>query len=234
MRINKFLAEQGLASRRGADELIACGRVTINGKKAKPGDDVTPSDVVIVDGNMLSHKVKYEYYILNKPKGCVCTVKDDKGRKTVLDLLPENAGRVFPVGRLDYDTEGLLILTNDGDLAYRLTAPQSEIPKTYLVRVEGVITQVQLNRLRAGVEIEKGVVTKKCKISVIETDKTYTKMHVTLTEGKNREIRRMFEVVGKNVDFLKRIKIGDLTLSGLDRGAVRRLSQEEVFYLKNL
>ena len=234
MRINKFLAEQGLSSRRGADELVASGRVSINGKKAKPGDDVTPSDIVVVDGNILSHKVKYEYYILNKPKGCVCTVKDDKGRKTVLDLLPENAGRVFPVGRLDYDTEGLLILTNDGDLAYRLTAPQSEIPKTYLVRVEGAITQVQLNRLRAGVEIEKGVVTKKCKISVIETDKTYTKMHVTLTEGKNREIRRMFEVVGKNVSFLKRIRIGDLTLTGLDRGAVRRLSQEEVLYLKNL
>lgn len=234
MRINKFLAEQGIASRRACDELISEGRVTVNGKTAKLGDDVSPADSVTVDGKAVSHKVKYEYYLLNKPKGYVCTVSDDKERKTVIDLLPAGAGRVFPVGRLDYDTEGLLILTNDGDLAYRLTSPASEIPKTYLVRVEGSISDKQLNRLRAGVEIERGVVTKKCKINVIETGKTFTKMNVVLTEGKNREIRKMFEIVGKNVDFLKRIRLGDLTLMGLDRGAVRKLTQEEVFYLKNL
>lgn len=234
MRINKFLAEQGIASRRGSDQIIAEGRVTINGKPAKAGDDVAADDVVMVDGKILSHKVKYEYYLLNKPKGYVCTVSDDKGRKTVMDLLPAGAGRVFPVGRLDYDTEGMLILTNDGDLAYRLTAPRNEIPKTYLVRIEGTITDQQLNRLRAGVEIERGVVTKKCKITVAETSKTYTKLRVVLTEGKNREIRKMFEVVGKNVDFLKRLKIGELTLTGLDRGAVRRLTPEEVYYLQNL
>lgn len=234
MRINKFLAEQGISSRRGSDQIIAEGRVTINGKPAKAGDDVAADDVVMVDGKILSHKVKYEYYLLNKPKGYVCTVSDDKGRKTVMDLLPAGAGRVFPVGRLDYDTEGMLILTNDGDLAYRLTAPKNEIPKTYLVRIEGTITDQQLNRLRAGVEIERGVVTKKCKITVTETSKTYTKLRVVLTEGKNREIRKMFEVVGKNVDFLKRLKIGELTLTGLDRGAVRRLMPEEVYYLQNL
>ena len=148
--------------------------------------------------------------------------------------VPEGAGRVFPVGRLDYDTVGLLILTNDGDLSYRLTAPQNEIPKTYLVRVDGAVTPVQLNRLRAGVEIEKGVVTKKCKVTVAETDKKYTKLHVVLTEGKNKEIRKMFETVGKPVAFLKRIKVGELTLSGLDRGAVRKLTEAEVYYLKNL
>ena len=234
MRINKFLAEQGSASRRGSDQIIAEGRVTVNGKPAKAGDDVAADDVVMVDGKILSHKVKYEYYLLNKPKGYVCTVSDDKGRKTVMDLLPAGAGRVFPVGRLDYDTEGMLLLTNDGDLAYRLTAPQSEIPKTYLVRIEGMITDQQLNRLRAGVEIERGVLTKKCKITVTETGKTFTKLRVVLTEGKNREIRKMFEVVGKNVDFLKRLKIGELTLTGLDRGAVRRLTPEEVYYLQNL
>lgn len=234
MRINKFLAEQGIASRRGSDQIIAEGRVTVNGKPAKAGDDVAADDVVMVDGKILSHKVKYEYYLLNKPKGYVCTVSDDKGRKTVMDLLPAGAGRVFPVGRLDYDTEGMLLLTNDGDLAYRLTAPQSEIPKTYLVRIEGTITDQQLNRLRAGVEIERGVLTKKCKIIVTETGKTFTKLRVVLTEGKNREIRKMFEVVGKNVDFLKRLKIGELTLTGLDRGAVRRLTPEEVYYLQNL
>ena len=234
MRINKFLAEQGVASRRESDELIKTGRVAINGKKANLGDDVLASDTVTIDGKILSHKVKYEYYLLNKPKGCVSTVSDDKGRKTVMNFLPENAGRVFPVGRLDYDTEGMLLLTNDGDLAYRLTSPKSEIPKTYLVRVEGTITASQLNRVRAGVEIERGIVTKKCKVTVLETDKTYTKMQIVLTEGKNREIRKMFEVVGKTVNFIKRTKIGDLTLSGLDRGAVRRLSQEEIYYLKNL
>lgn len=234
MRINKFLAEQGIASRRGSDEIIAEGRVSINGKTAKAGDEVTPSDVVELDGKMLSHKVKYEYYMLNKPKGCVCTVKDDKGRKTVMDFLPATSARVVPVGRLDYDTEGLLILTNDGDLAFRLTSPKSEIPKTYLVRIEGGITEKELNRLRAGVEIEKGVLTKKCRIRVVETNKSFTKLNVVLTEGKNREIRKMFEVVGKQVDFLKRIMIGELRLTGLDRGQARKLTQEEVFYLQNL
>ena len=176
MRINKFLAEQGVASRRASDEIIAAGRVTINGNVAKAGDDVTGEDVVMLDGKTLSHKVKYEYYLLNKPKGYLCTVSDDKGRKTVMDLLPAGAGRVFPVGRLDYDTEGMLLLTNDGALAYRLTAPQSEIAKTYLVRVEGTMTDIQLNRLRAGVEIDRGVVTKKCKITVTETNKKFTKL----------------------------------------------------------
>lgn len=234
MRINKFLAEQGVASRRGSDEIIAEGRVSINGKTAKAGDDVSPSDVVELDGKMLSHKVKYEYYMLNKPKGCVCTVKDEKGRKTVMDFLPSSSARVVPVGRLDYDTEGLLILTNDGDLAFRLTSPKSEIPKTYLVRIEGGITEKELNRLRAGVEIERGVVTKKCKIRILETNKSFTKLNVVLTEGKNREIRKMFEVVGKQVDFLKRVMIGELRLTGLDRGQARKLTREEVFYLQNL
>ena len=234
MRINKFLAEQGVASRRGSDQLIFEGRVKINGRLAVAGDNVEPSDTVELDGKILSHKVKYEYYLLNKPKGYVCTVSDEKDRKTVMQLLPEGAGRVYPVGRLDYETEGLLILTNGGDLAYRLTAPQNEIPKTYLVKIEGTIALSELNRLRSGVEIEKGVVTKKCKINIVETDKNFTKLHVVLTEGKNREIRKMFEVIGKHITFLKRIKIGDLTLSGLDRGKVRKLTPEEIYYLQNL
>ncbi len=236
MRINKFLAEQGVASRRGADAIIAEGRVTVNGKVAVAGTDVGESDTVLLDGKMLSHKVNYEYYLLNKPKGCVCTVHDEKTerpRKTVMDFLPAGT-HVVPVGRLDYNSEGLLILTNDGALAYRLTAPQNEIPKTYSVKVEGTLTQNQLNRLRSGVEIEQGVVTKKCRVTVVETDKAYTKLQMVLTEGKNREIRRMFGALGKEVVFLKRTKVGDLTLAGLDRGQVRKLTPEEVFYLKNL
>ncbi len=237
MRINKFLAQQGIASRRAADALVEEGRVSVNGKPATLGTDVTEEDAVMLDGKLLSHKVKYEYFLLNKPKGCVCTVQDEKTerpRKTVMEFLPEGVGRVFPVGRLDYESEGLLILTNDGDLSYRLTAPQSEIPKTYVVRIEGTVTQGQLNKLRTGVEIEPGVVTGKCRVTVLEAQKQSTKLQVVLTEGKNREIRKMFEAIGKEVVFLKRTKLGDLTLSGLDRGACRRLTPEEIFYLKNL
>lgn len=205
----------------------------VNGKKAAIGDDVSEKDEIIVDGQPVKRKLVHSYYIMNKPKGYVCTVKDDKDRKTVMSLLPEGAGRVYPVGRLDYDTEGLLLFTDDGDLAFRLTHPKSEIPKTYLVRIEGAIGDKELNRLRAGVELD-GKLTGKSKVKVIETDKQYTKLHVTINEGRNRQVRRMFECVGKQVDFLKRIRIGDLGLGSLARGKVRRLSDEEVFYLSNL
>lgn len=205
----------------------------VNGKKAALGDDVSEKDEITVDGQPVKRKLVHSYYIMNKPKGYVCTVKDDKDRKTVMSLLPEGAGRVYPVGRLDYDTEGLLLFTDDGDLAFRLTHPKSEIPKTYLVRIEGVIGDKELNRLRTGVELD-GKLTGKSKVKVIETDKQYTKLHVTINEGRNRQVRRMFECVGKQVDFLKRIRIGDLGLGSLARGKVRRLSDEEVFYLSNL
>ena len=139
MRINKFLADKGVASRRHADEIIQAGRVTINGVTAMLGANVEEDDVVALDGQILSSaEKKCEYYIMNKPKGVVCTVSDDRGRKTVMDFLPEGVGRVFPVGRLDYETEGLLILTNDGDLAFRLTHPTTEIPKTYMARIEAL------------------------------------------------------------------------------------------------
>ena len=212
MRINKFLAENGVASRRAADKMIEDGEVEINGRIARLGDNVEPDDVVRANGKIVGHNTKIEYYIMHKPKGCVCTVSDEHGRKTVMDLLPPNAGRVFPVGRLDYDTEGLLILTNDGDLAYKLTKPANEIPKTYVAKVEGAVTEQMLNRIRPGIEIEKGVMTKKCKMKILETDKKYTRVQIVLTEGKNREIRKMFEAIGKHVAFLKRIKIGELTL----------------------
>lgn len=234
MRINKFLAESGIASRRGADNLILEGVVKINGKIAKLGDEVdTSKDHVSVNDKNVNTVKKYDYYIMNKPKGYVCTVKDDKGRKTVLDLLPVKNKRIFPVGRLDYDTEGLLILTNDGDLTYKLTHPKNEIPKTYLVKTEKPISEQEVVKLRQGVIID-GVKTKKCLVKVIETDKTSSKLHITITEGRNRQIRKMFEAVGHSVDFLKRIKIGDFTLKGLNRGEVRKLSDYEINYLLNL
>ncbi len=234
MRINKFLADNGIASRRHADALIAAGRVEINGEKATLGANVEEGDSVLLDGQPIIVEEKKEvYYLMNKPKGVVCTAADDRGRKTVMELLPESVGRVFPVGRLDYATEGLLILTNDGDLAFRLTHPKTEIPKTYMARIEGTLTEKDLNPIRSGIELD-GILTKKCKAHIVETNKAYTKVHITITEGKNRQIRRMFEAIGKNVEFLKRVAIGQLKLKGLDRGKTRPLTEEEVAYLKGL
>ena len=234
MRINKYLAEKGIASRRHADALIAEGRVKINGEIATLGATVEDGDEVFLDGNLISREeVKQEYYIMNKPKGVICTVSDDRGRKTVMDFLPGQNSRLFPVGRLDYETEGLLILTNDGDLAYRLTHPMHEVPKTYMARIEGTMTEKDLNRIRSGIELD-GVMTKKCKAHIVETNKAYTKVHITITEGRNRQVRRMFEAIGRNVEFLKRVSIGKLKLTGLDRGKVRALTQEEIDYLKGI
>lgn len=234
MRINKFLAENGIASRRRADKLIEEGRVKINGVTAQLGADVTEEDEVTFDDlPVVAEDRKLEYYIMNKPKGVVCTVSDDRGRKTVMDLLPENVGRIFPIGRLDYATEGLLILTNDGDLAFRLTHPTAQVSKTYMARIEGTLTEKDLNPIRSGIELD-GVLTKKCKAHIVETNKAYTKVHITITEGRNRQVRRMFEAIGRNVEFLKRVSIGQLKLSGLDRGQIRPLTENEIAYLKGL
>lgn len=232
MRINKYLAAAGVASRRECDRLVSEGKVQINGKIAVPGSEACDDDRVLVNGEQVFLR-KNEYYILNKPKGYICSVSDDKGRKTVIDLMPKNSGRIFPVGRLDYDSEGLLILTTDGDLAQKLTHPSGEIPKTYLVKVEGTLIEADLNPIRSGIEID-GYVTKKCKAHIVETAKAYTKIHITLTEGKNREIRKMFAAIGKEVQLLKRIKVGELTLRGLNRGEWRKLTPREVEYLNNL
>lgn len=232
MRINKYLASCGIASRRECDNLIKNGSVKINGVIASLGAEVKEGDNVTVNGNTVTLK-KNEYYILNKPKGYLCTVRDDKGRKTVLDLMPDTTGRIYPVGRLDYDSEGLLILTTDGELAQHLMHPSNEVPKTYLVKIEGTINEAGLNPIRSGIDIG-GYVTKKCKAHIVETNKAYTKIHVTVTEGKNREIRRMFEAIGKEVTLLKRIRIGELTLRGLDRGAYRKLTQAEIDYLHSI
>ena len=232
MRINKYLAQCGVASRRECDRLIAEGKVTVNGRPAGLGDDVSDGDNIKVEGRPVSVK-KNEYYLLHKPKGYLCTVSDDKGRKTVMDILGDGVGRVYPVGRLDYDSEGLLILTTDGELAQHLTHPSNEVPKTYLVKVEGRLTEVDLNPIRSGIEID-GYVTKKCRAHIVETNKDYTKVELVLREGKNREIRKMFAAIGREVTLLKRTKVGELTLRGLDRGAFRKLTPAEVEYLKSI
>lgn len=234
MRINKFLAECGVASRRACDKLIEEKKVKVNGRLCTLGQEIDEhNDDITVEGKLVGKIKKFEYYMMNKPKGYVCTVKDDKGRKTVMDLLPDLSVRVFPVGRLDYDSEGLLLFTNDGDLANRLTHPSNEVPKTYLVKVEGVVDDKALARVRGGVEID-GKMTKKCSVRLIERNKEQTKLHITITEGRNREVRKMFEAVGREVVFLKRVKVGELSLGGLNRGEVRKLHPEEVNYLKNV
>lgn len=232
MRINKYLAACGVASRRECDKLVESGVVKIDGVCATVGADVSEESVVTVNGTTVAPK-KNEYYVLNKPKGYICSVSDDKGRKTVIDLMPKNVGRIYPVGRLDYDSEGLIILTTDGELAQHLTHPSNEVPKTYLVKIKGTITEAGLNPIRSGVDI-CGYVTKKCKAHIVETNKAYTKIRITITEGKNREIRKMFGAIGKEVTLLKRISVGDITLRGLDRGAWRKLDRSEVNYLLSI
>jgi pseudouridine synthase len=234
MRINKYLAESGIASRRNCDNLIKEGLVTVNGKVCELGQDVDPNtDSISVNGKKVNTVKKFSYFIMNKPKGYICTVKDDKDRKTVMDLLPPSAGRVFPVGRLDYDSEGLLILTNDGDLCNRLTHPSNEIPKTYIAKIEGELEDQQIENIKRGVVID-GVKTKKCSVKLVDQTRTHSKYQVIVTEGRNREIRKLFLSQGKEVKFLKRTKIGELTLTGLNRGDVRKLTQEEVEYLKKV
>ena len=234
MRINKFLAECGVCSRRAADKLIEEGAVKVNGKICEIGQEIDEfSDSVSANGKKINLPNTFEYYIMNKPKGYVCTVKDDKGRKTVMDLLPDNCKRVVPVGRLDYDSEGLLLFTNDGELTFKLTHPKNEIPKTYLVRTEKPVSEKDMHALRQGVMID-GVKTKKCSVRFIESTKNGSKLHITITEGRNRQIRKMIEAISNNVVLLKRIKIGDLTLRGLNRGETRKLSASEIEYLRML
>lgn len=234
MRINKYLASAGFGSRRKAEQLVLDGRVCVNGKVCTDlAFVVGDNDRVTVDGNLCQPATEFDYIMLHKPKGVITSMSDDCGRKTVIDILPEKYKKLKPVGRLDYDSEGLLLLTNDGDLAYVLTHPSHEITKTYVVRVEGEVKESQLAVIRAGVVID-GVRLSKCKVKFLEKVPNGIKLQVVISEGKNRQVRKMFEAVGLNVAFLKRTQIGELRLGGLARGEARPLSIEEVLYLKSL
>ena len=236
MRINKYIASSGICSRRAAEELVTSGKVKINGKPvtALATDVDEENDTVTVDGQKISLVTKLIYIMLYKPKGCICSLSDEKGRKTVFDYLEDFQNkRIFPIGRLDYDTEGLLLLTNDGALSNKLTQPINEISKTYGAKIEGESEESDLARLRNGVTVD-GVKLRRCKIKVLDRNEKFTRLEITIYEGKNREIHKMFETVGKTVAFLKRIKIGDLKLGGLSRGAYRYLTPKEVAYLNSL
>ncbi len=235
MRLNKYIAECGAASRRGADKLISEGLVKVNNKTVTELGTVVneDNDTVTVNGKKLVLRNRDVYIILNKPKGCITAVKDDKGRKTVMDYVDVKDKRLFPVGRLDYDSEGLVLLTNDGDTAYKLTHPSSEIPKTYIVKVEGEIPEKELDKLRDGIPLD-GAVTHRAKIKVLGVEDRISRIEITIFEGKNRQIRRMFEYIGYNVIFLKRTAIGEIRLGGLGRGLTRYLTPKEIQFLKKL
>jgi len=232
-RLQKVLAQRGLASRRQSEELIKAGRVKVNGKVVTElGTKVDAQRArIVVDDKPLAVAGKKVYLLLHKPKGVVTTSKDPDGRSTVLDLLKgQIKERVYPVGRLDYNTEGLILLTNDGALTELLIHPRHQIAKTYKVRVKGFPPEELLDKMRMGMTLENGEKTAPCTIHIWEQDpaRGCTTLQVILTEGKNRQIRRMFELMRHPVMALKRIQFGFLTLEGVRRGTFRELTKEEV------
>jgi 23S rRNA pseudouridine2605 synthase len=237
-RLQKIIAASGIASRRKAEEIIAAGRVTLNGKVVvEQGTKADPQrDEICVDGKPLKSRERLLYFLLHKPKGYVTTVSDPEGRPTVMELMKKCPQRVYPVGRLDYASEGLLLMTNDGQLAQRLMKPGSHAPKTYLVKISGQPDEQALNRLRAGItiELEDGmrVKTSPAKLRLVE-DSANPWYEVILSEGRNRQIRRMFQRVGFNVEKIKRVQLGPLVLD-VPPGKYRALTVREVAQLKSL
>lgn len=234
MRLNKYIAHSGLTSRRKADELVFNGNVKINGVAVRePGCDVKEGDVVEVNGTVIGEPEKLEYVLLNKPLGYITSVQDEHDRPVVTELTADVNARLFPVGRLDYNTSGLLIMTNDGDLAYRLTHPKHQVTKTYRARVAGIVSNARLAKLRKGVDIG-GFVTSPAKVTVIKQSERSALVEITIHEGKNRQVRKMFAAVGNKVQELERISLGELRLGRLKEGHYRKLSREEIEYLKSL
>ena len=226
-RLQKVLAAAGIGSRRAVEELIDQGRIAVNGRRARLGQRVDPTkDQVEVDGSRVPLQAELVHYLLNKPPGVVSTASDPEGRETVTDLVP-GGERVWPVGRLDADSEGAVLLTNDGDLTYRLTHPSFEVPKTYLAEVEGAPGARALKALERGVELDDGP-TAPAEARLVSRGRAHSLVEVTLTEGRNRQVRRMLEGVGHPVRRLVRTGIGPLMLGRLKPGTVRRLKPDEV------
>ena len=245
MRLNKYIAHSGIVSRRKADELTAAGKVTVNGAvMTQPGYDVQPGDIVMVEGKLAQADEKLCYYALNKPAGYVTTASDEKGRPTVLSLLTDVDVRVYPVGRLDFDTSGLLILTNDGELANRVMHPKGEVKKTYLARIGGRLTPQQLDMLRSGVQIDiplygadkgktKKYRTRPAEVEVLDENASQSVVQIVISEGKNRQVRKMFAAAGHRVLALERVAIGNVKLGRTKPGNYRRLTAAEIEELRN-
>lgn len=234
MRLNRYIAQAGLASRRKADELIENGNVRVNGKPVKQmGYLVQEGDKVEVNGTLVEAPEKAVYYALNKPKGYITSTDDEKSRPVVINLLTDVTARVFPVGRLDYNTSGLLLMTNDGNLAYRLSHPKHEVTKTYLALVSGALSKEKLAKLRKGVDIG-GYITKPAQVQIIKQGERSSLVEITIHEGKNRQVRKMFAAVGNKVVELQRTAIGEIKLGRLLEGHYRKLTKVELDYLKTL
>lgn len=237
-RLQKILAAAGIASRRRAEEIITAGRVTVNGKTVSElGSKADAAcDTICVDGRPLKAAEQLCYFMLHKPKGYVTTVSDPEGRPTVMQLLGDQPGRLYPVGRLDYASEGLLLMTNDGALAQQLTKAASHVPKTYLVKISGKPDEKTIQRLRDGVSITlddgRRVKTSPAQIHLVE-DASNPWYEIILIEGRNRQIRRMFDQAGFRVEKIKRVRLGPLTLD-VPPGKFRPLTQAEIAQLKNL
>lgn len=228
MRINKFIASAGICSRRNADIMIAEGRVSVNGSKVtEPGLDITENDVVMVDDRVIQSAEKQYYIILNKPDGYVTTTDDPFGRPTVMELVSDISARIFPVGRLDYHTEGLLILTNDGDFANRLMHPRHAIYKTYIAHVSGFPTLGKLAALRHGIQLEDGK-TAPARINVIRQYPDGVDISISIREGRNRQVRRMMEAIGHKVTSLVRVSVGNVQLGHLPKGKWRHMNPREI------
>lgn len=233
MRLNKFIAASGITSRRKADELIKNGDISINGVQiTELGTEVLENDIVTYKGKIINEESSKIYIMLNKPSKYLSSVSDDRDRKTVLDLVKDKySERLYPVGRLDYDTEGLLILTNDGEITNKLTHPRHHIKKTYFVRTDKPITKDIISNLENGVLIDD-YITKKATINF--NSKNNTQCEITIGEGKNRQVRKMFASQGLEVVYLKRISMGNLKLGSLTIGNFRELTKDEVEYLKSI
>lgn len=231
VRLQKYMADCGVASRRKCEEIIAAGRVTVNGETiTELGTKVTGTEDIRLDGKPIRPVHKKVYIMLNKPAGYITTAHDDFDRPTVFDLIKDEIHtRVFPVGRLDYDTEGLLLLTNDGDVTYALTHPKHHIDKTYVVYLNDVPVPGAVERLKKGVAID-GKKTAPAKVDWIRDNL----LHITIHEGRNRQIRKMVEAVGYQVEYLQRISVGKLILGNIPLGRWRHLNQNEIAYLKKL
>lgn len=232
-RLQKYLSSCGIASRRKSEELILAGKVKVNGKVVTElGTKVSEKDEVEVE-NMEVYKKEKEYYLLYKPEKTICSVSDEKGRTTIVDLIETNE-KIFPVGRLDYDTTGLILLTNDGELTNKLTHPKGYVEKTYIAKVSGIVTGKEIHELEEGIELE-GVKTKKARAKLKKIDKKNNKSYVelTITEGRNHQVKNMFAALGHKVLKLKRISYAFFNLEGMKIGEYRRLTAKEVKQLYN-
>lgn len=236
MRLQKYMALCGVAARRKCEEMIAAGRVSVNGQRiTEMGTQVEETDEVLVDGVRITPEQEKRYVLYHKPAGEVTTVSDEKGRETVMDRFRDFPVRLYPVGRLDYDSEGLLLLTNDGELAQRLTHPSCEVDKVYLARVTGNPSGEALDRLRRGVYMEGDARrTYPADVRVVRDESLFSDILVTIHEGRNRQVRRMFEAVGHKVLLLRRVRFGPLELGSLRRGEWRELTEEETRLLHGL